>query len=176
MKSILHKKKAQLDIMTFIVIVIGLIIVGPIILKLMSSITGGLGTNLGSMSTQANDSINYIQTTANTWFDTTIVIFIFINLILLFIFSFMVDAHPVFLILYIISAFFSIVILPYLADIPKAIYGSSQFSDAVTNLPFTSFILNHISIITLAVIFITGVIIYAKWRGGGGSMGGGPLG
>jgi hypothetical protein len=40
-------------------------------------------------------------------------------------------------------------------------------------MPLTVFILNNFSIIMLSLIFITGIIMYAKLKGGSGGSGGG---
>jgi LPXTG-motif cell wall-anchored protein len=54
---------------------------------------------------------------------------------------------------------------PYVLEPVKAIMGMSEFSDAVLKLPMTGFIINKFSILLLGIIVLTGIILYAKFRG-----------
>ena len=167
----MKNKKAQIDIITLIVVIIGIIIAAVVMLKIFNSVVGGISQNIAPLSSEANKSITQIDTFYNNFIDQIAVFFIVLNIILLLVFSFFIDAHPAFLILYIFSAALSIMILPFISDIAIRIYGSEQFATEMSKLTFTSFVLNHLNMITLAVIFVTGIIIYAKFRGSSQPMG-----
>lgn len=167
-RKIIQTKKAQLDIIAWIVVVAGLLIVAPILWKAVDSSLTGLANGLNSTSPTAAATVTHISGTFTNWLDGVIVIGFLVNTILLFVFAFMIDTHPLFAVFYLISAIFTVMFGPYVIEPAKEIFNMPTLSDAVAKLPMTNFILTKFNIILLAVIVITGIILYAKIRGSGG--------
>jgi hypothetical protein len=178
-------KKAQVtfEILTFIVVIIGLIIAAPFVIKVVSSfqvkLVDAVNTSaLGSDATTISN-VNYVSNTFISWVDKIIIIAFIGQILLLFITAFFIDVHPIFVVFYLIFAFITIVLAPNVYEIGNQIFygpagyvGTWVLADAVAQLPMTEFILNNFAIIILALIILSGIIMYAKVkyfpaRGGG---------
>jgi len=160
-------KKAQSDIIYFIVAVVALLILAPTMLKIVNTSLGSFSDALNSTSEVAANNVSDIHQDFVSFWDWLIAIGFLVNVILLFVFSFMVDSHPIFSLFYFISA---IIILmfshTFMYPIEK-IMGASQFSTEVLQLPITDFIITQFDLILFAIILVTGIIMYGKWRSGG---------
>lgn len=170
MRSILSKKnkKAQGNsIIAFIVIVLGLLFLAPIIYKIVGTAVGGFGNGIASMSPVANQTAQGISNSFTGFLDTFIAIAFLVNVLVLLVTSFLVDVHPAFLILYILTAVFSLIFAPTVYTSLDALWNNSQFTEAAAGLPLTGFILQNFGVILLGVLVLSGIVMYAKFKFGG---------
>jgi len=161
------QKKAQYDTIAWIGTVVVLLILAPILYKVVSTSLSQFSVAINNTSPTAAASVDLIQGSFLGWLDYLIMIGFLVNIVLLFVFAFMVDTHPLFLVFYIISSVFTMIFSPYVIEPIKQIFGMAEFGDAVINLPLTEFVLTRFNIILLGVIVVAGIIMYAKLRGGG---------
>jgi len=172
MKSILQfkNKKATLDLATLVVVIVGLLILAPVMLKIFNTTVGEVGDKLNESSTDAGAAMEKVENTFVTFWDYLIVIAFFVNVVMLLISAFMVDTHPVFLIMYIISAFVIMSFAPYTMEPVTQILGMPQFTTELGQLPMTSFVITNFNLILLGVIILSGLVLYAKFRGKGSDL------
>jgi len=170
-------KKGQLDypIITFVVIVFGLILLGPIMLKVFSSIQAPFNDALLNQTdggVAAAAGFNKVMDTATNFWDKVLVAAFVLSLLLLFISAFLIDTHPVWIILYIFISFMLVMFAPDIVGTLSNIYESPLFVDEVNNLTFFSTILSHFGEFLVGIIVVTGIIIYGKVKyfGSGGGV------
>ena len=159
-------KKAQVEvsIWVWLAVIIGLLITAPIILKLVTEPTSKFVDATASIDGNASAQGGKVLTKFTNFWDTLIVIAFLVFSILLLVSSFLVDTHPVFMFLYVVFAFLLILFTPFMADALDKIYGMPQFSTAVNDIPFSDFLRTNIEGITLGIVILSGVVIYAKFR------------
>jgi len=166
MKRILSRR-AQVDVIAFVGVVVALLILAPIMLKIVNQSIGGFATSLNSTSVQASAEVSKIHGTFTTMWDWLIALAFMINIIMLFVFAFLVESHPIFSLFYLISAVFTLIFAHYVVVPIETILGMSEFSTEVLQLPITGFIVQTWDIILLGVIIVTGIIMYGKLKSGG---------
>ena len=166
-KSIINQnKKGQSDLIYFIVAVVAILMLAPIMLKVINTSLDSFSQAVNNTSPEASSNVDYIQDTFVGFWDWLIAIAFLVNIILLFIFSFMVDSHPIFSIFYFISAIIALMFSHTVVAPISTIFGLDSFSGEVLQLPITDFIVNQFDLILLGVIVLTGIIMYGKWRSG----------
>lgn len=160
-------KKAQIDnpIIAFFIIAVGLLILAPVMQKSYNAIYDGLEPQLATLPGGANVSATNFSAVMtpliNFWDGVILAAFIF-SIILLFISSFLIDTHPVWVILYIMIAFMLVLFMPNIISSIDAIYDSPHYATEVTQLTFMDNIRTYFAEILLGLIVITGIIIYGK--------------
>lgn len=169
LRSIIKNKKAQMEypLITFIVVVIGLILLSPFILKIFNSFVTPFGNTLGNITEQAGTNVAHVTTTFVSFWDFVILIAFLINVILLFITAFLVDTHPVFLILFILFGMFTFIFAPEVLEVLSEIYDSPQFALEVSQLQMVDFLREYFGLILVGIYFLCGIIMYAKFKWGG---------
>ena len=161
------EKKAQYYTIAWVGAVVVLLILAPILYKVVSTSLSSFSAAINNTSPTAAASVDLIEGSFLGWLDYLIMIGFLVNIILLFVFAFMVDTHPLFLIFYIISSAVLMMFAPYVVEPIKQIFGMAEFGDAVVHLPLTEFVVTRFNIILLGVIVVAGIIMYAKLKGGG---------
>lgn len=169
-------KKGQLEldypIITFGMVILGLIIFAPIALKMFNSIQVQMANELGNQSggDVAKANFNAVMLPLINFWDKIMIVAFVIAIIMLFITSFFIDTHPIFLILYIIMSFLLIIFAPNIIQAADTIYANAQFSSEVTSLSFMNTIRNYYVEFLVGIMIITGIIIYGKiaWFGNSG--------
>lgn len=173
MKEKMNNKGQVNSIIFFIVIIAALLIFAPIALNGVRVTTNSLGdafankTFIGAPEASAN--AYYIKNKFVSLWDTVIIFVFLLNILLLFISAFLVQTHPAFVIIYILGAFFTFLIAPSFLKSIDAIYNSGVYATDINALPLTSFLAQNIVAILLGIIFVTGVIAYARLSSGGGN-------
>lgn len=176
-------KKGQFDfpIAGFLVLVVGLLIFAPIILKIFTSVKIGVGTGLSNIggvggNVSANNFNTVMNSAISSWDKVIVMCFIF-AIILLIISSILIDTSPFWIILYIVINFVLILFAPNIISACDSIYTNSVMNQGITNadmtiyLTMTNFIRLHFTSILVGVMIITGIIIYGKvfiFQGSGG--------
>jgi len=164
----MNKKGQILDypIITFIGIIIGLLILAPVMLKIMNSIQAPLSSQLGNITGGggliAQENFNSVMTVAINFWDKVIIVAFIVAILLLFVSAFLITAHPLFIILYIIINFMVILFAPNIVDSLSKLYDSPQFATEVAMLSFIDSLRTNFAIFILGIMVITGIIIYGK--------------
>jgi len=115
-RTLIKKKKAQVDFgpAVLIAIILGLVIFAPIMIRIIGITTGTFFTQMNETAPNAVAEASSAVDKVYDFFDYLIVIAMFINIIALFISSWFIDTHPVFIVLYIMFAFILFLFLPKL--------------------------------------------------------------
>jgi len=162
--------RGQTNIIAFIVVVVGLFLLAPIMLKIVNSTLDPLETQIGNQSAEAGERVGYIHDVFLNFWDYTIALAFLVNIIMMLIFAFLVDSHPIFSILYMISLIFTFMFSHYVVIPVTTILGMEQFSTEVTQLPIVGFIVLRFDLILLGLAILTGIIMYSKFKGNGGGI------
>ena len=167
MRSILNNKKGQLEnpIIAFAILVIGLIMFAPIALKVFSSINTNVGNSLGNVSSggvTAKANFQEVTGTLVTFWDKIIVAAFFLSIIILFVSAFLIDAHPFFVVVYVLLNLMLVLFTPNILQSVNAIYDSANFATEVAQLTFLDSLRNNFMTFLVGIMVITGIIIYGK--------------
>lgn len=172
--SLIDKKKAQAQsIIILFVLVVGIFIVSIIILRLTNSILTPFQNQIGNFSAPAGVVVGEVHDSFAKWFDYAVVLLFFLNVILLFVSSFLIDVHPAFVIIYIISIIFLFIFGNYGLYALDSIWGMLGTAQETAQTPVQRFILNHFQMIMMGVIILSGILMYAKMKYFGNSGAGG---
>jgi len=171
--------KAQFDypIIAFIIILGALILLAPVMLKIYNEIQTPFSASLGNISGGggqiAQENFNTVIDTGYNFWDEIIIFALFVSIILMFVSAFLIDAHPIFIVIFIVFSFITILVAPTALDAVGTIYDSASFTTEVASLTFMDFIRSNIGIFLVVLMFLNGIIIFGKiafFR----SEGGGP--
>lgn len=170
------KRKGQLDhpIIGFFVLALGLIIIGGIFMKLFVEIKTPLSNSLGNTTggLEAQAGVNKVLNTAITFWDKIIVFAFLFGIIFVFISAFLIDVHPIFIVLYLLINFIFMLFGPDIIESISIIYdptsGAYLGDSVLQNLPFTYWISQNFGIFIVGLMIVTGIIIYTKlsWNKG----------
>ena len=170
MRKLADNKRGQIDfpILTFAVIVIGLILLAPIILKVVKTTVEPFGETLGNMTTGggaiAETNVNYVLGVFVNFWDGVLMFAFLLAVILLFISAFLIDANPFFMILYIFLLFLTVIFAPEILGAVDRIYEANEFATEVALIPFLDFLRLNFGVVLTAIGILTMIIIYAKLR------------
>lgn len=160
--------KAQLDypIITWIVIVFGLLILAPVMLKVFNSFHDTMGSQLGNLTGQQGaiaqrnfDAV--IVPTINFWDKLIIASFVLATL-LLFISAFLIDTSPVWVVLYVLISFFVILFAPDMVASLDNLYNNAAFVTETNSLTFLNSLRANFAVYLVGIMVMTGIIIYGK--------------
>lgn len=161
-------KRGQIEnpVIIFAVIVIALLIFAPVALKIFLSIHTNVGNNLGNLSGQqgviAKQNFQAVTGPLVSFWDKVIVAAFFLTILLLFVSAFLIDAHPFFVILYILSFLFLILFTPNILSAVDNIYDSANFASEVARLTFLDALRSNFIVFLIGIGVLTGIIIYGK--------------
>lgn len=166
--------KGQLDypIITFVILIFGLLLFAPVMLKIFTSIQAPMSSSLGNLTAGgdvAQRNFNSVMSVAINFWDKVIIACFILAILLLLISAFLIDAHPLFIILYIFISFMLILFAPDIIGALDNIYNSSAFATEVGMLSFINTLRTHFAEFLVGIMIITGIIIYGKIRLFGGS-------
>jgi len=158
--------KGQLDypIIVFAVLVIGLLMFAPIMLKIFTSINAGVGAGLGNVTSGGPAATNFgeVMNTAINFWDKVVISAFVIAIILLLVSSFFIDAHPFFIFLYVFVSFMLILFTPNIISAVDNIYDSATFAQEIALLSFMDTLRSNFAIFLVGIMVLTGIIIYGK--------------
>jgi hypothetical protein len=167
----IKNKKAQVEFSpaVIIVVIIGLLILAPIMLRIVGTVTGTFFTQMNSSAPNAVAEADSAVDKVYNFFDYLIIIAIFINVIMLFVSAWFIDTNPVFIILYIMFAFIFILILPNMLDAVDKVWErmddvEDTWHEGDLPLTFTDWIRQNLVLFCVIIIGLTGVITYAKFK------------
>lgn len=171
--GLLENKKGQAEsIVFFFVIIVGVLLIAVIMGYMVNKILTPFGNNLNAISPQANTTVQGIVQKFNQTWDYAIIMVFLLNVIILFVSAFLVDVHPFFVFLYIIVVCFMIFLAPNILHVIETVYDNPEYALEVGRMPLTNFFFQNFIIIFLAIIVLSGIIMYAKIKfisGAGGS-------
>lgn len=174
-KCLKCSKKAQFEwgFASFIVVVITLIIIAPIMLDIVNRILGKTADNLSAMPGGAagGAAVDKINNTFINFWDWCIVIAYGVSLFLLLFSAFLVQTHPIFLIIYIIFGVLTFIFAPMFMDVTEKIYTNDEFDtahDGITvteKIPMINYLREYFGIILLGIYIVSGVIMFVRLGG-----------
>jgi hypothetical protein len=165
---ILKQKKGELtDIMIFMITLFILAVGFFIIIYVIPSITEGLrtaGLNNTVDGANAINSLDDLGNTVNYGF-----LMLFVGLVIsVFITSFLVRSHPIFLFLYIFFLAITLFVGVYIGNTYYTyLETNTVFASTSNTANFINLVMNHIVEITLAVGALSMIIVFAKFNSGG---------
>ena len=164
----MRNKKGQFDfpIITFVVIVVGLLVLAPVILKIVNGTLNPFQKALANTPTGnesgAVSNVTSVHSTFVSFWDGVLVFAFLFAVLLLFISAFLIDTNIFFVVLYIFVLFLTIVFAPNVLEAINKIYNSGQFAQEVSTLAFMDFIRLNFGLIITVVGILTMIIMYAK--------------
>ena len=163
--------KGELSDVIVFVITVFILAVGLFILAYISpQIFNGLENSAIGENAEAQSAIQNTQSTLGLTINSGFLI-LFSGLVLsMFITSFMVRTHPIFMFLYIFFTIVSIIIALYIGNAYYDLQTNPLFADNLENSTFINVIMNYIVEITLAVAAISMVIMFSKFSTYGGTQ------
>jgi len=170
MRSILKDKRGQINfpVITFAVVLIGLILLSPIILKVVRSTVTPFSESMTNMSIGGGDiaqtNINHVLGVFVSFWDGVIIFAFLVAVIMLFVSAFLIDANPFFMIMYIFMLFLTVVFSPEILGAVNKIYEANAYAEEVALIPFVDFLRLNFGLVIVGIGIITMIIIYAKIR------------
>ncbi len=157
-------KKGQLDypIITFAIVVIALLFLGPILLKIGNEILNPFQNTLGNMSDDAGTSIAKVHGGMTNFWDWIFLSAFVVVMVLMFLSSFLIDVHPVFIIIFILAGLMTFIFMPEVMKTVDKLWESPQFAVEQSQMSLTNFLREYFSVVLLGAYLLCGVIIYAK--------------
>lgn len=172
--------RGQIDfpLISFIVIIVTLLVLGPILLKIMNSILTPVQANFGNMTVggakEAAAAVTYIHNTTISFWDWVLLMLFIVQVLLLFISAFMIDVHPVWIVIYIFIAFFTFMMAPGILQTLNVIWtplgAGGQFGTEAGQMPIMNFIETYFGVILVGLYMLTGIIMYGKFKLGGSNI------
>jgi len=171
----MNKKGQAISIVFFFIIMLSVFILAVLLMSLVNTVLEPFRSSISTVDNRSAEAVGDIQTSFNSVWDWAIAFLFLFNLVILLFSSFMVDIHPAFLVMYIISVMFLLMfgstILGALNSIydPVGVFGAGNLSaggNAISNMPIISYLLNNFTIVILGIIILSGVIMYAKFKVG----------
>lgn len=158
-------KKAQAEsILIFFVLICAIFIVSIVVLRMVNTIVDPFQAQIGNVSQQAGDAVGYTQDKFTGFWDTVIILILIVNVAILFISAFLVDVHPAFVIVYIIAVIFMFVFGNYGLSTVDAIWNAVGTSTEQAQSPMQIWVLNHIQLVLLGIVILSGILMYAKFK------------
>jgi hypothetical protein len=172
MRNIIKDKKGQAEsIIYFFGIIVGLFIFAIVLLYMSQNVLTKLGPNLGNVSVQAGANVNYLNTSFTGLWDGLIIFFFLFNVLILFVSAFLVDIHPMFVIIYIIALIGLFLFGMPIMNAVESIWTSSAYSSTASSMLMTEWMMQNFGIVLLGIAILSGIIMYAKIKLGGQNAG-----
>lgn len=166
-------KKAQVEsLIYFFGIILAVIVVAVVMGYFVNTLIGKFSNSIASVSTQANETGQSIISKFNNVWDSAIIAIFILNILILLVSSFLIDVHPLFVILYIIAFLILIFLAPNMLYASEQIISNSTFSSQYARMPMTNFLFDNFIIVLIGVFILSGVIMYAKFKMNSGGIGG----
>jgi len=165
----MNKKAQSISIIVFFVLMVGIFITSIIVLRVTNSILTPFQNQIGNISAPAGAVVGEIHNNLYRWWDIFVMLLFFINVILLFVSAFLIDIHPAFVLVYVISIFFLFIMGNYALNLLDSVWNGMATSTENAQTPIQRFIINHFMFIMLGIVILSGIIMYAKFKLGVGS-------
>lgn len=161
-------KKASIEDVVFVLAFIFALAIGFIIIKnVVPQITEELKSSSFSDNNATVQAINKTENIVNNSTDYLYLMIFAFLVIGIIISGFMISAHPVFIPIFIVLLGITITLGIMLSNAFSEISEVPSFNDTISDMPFTSAIMDNLPIIIFIVGIIVMVIVFAKLYGGG---------
>lgn len=160
----MNDRKAQMDVLVFAVVFMGLIIVAPIIFNIFFTVMDEVGTQFNEISNKSGSAVAHVKNVYTGFFDFVVVSIFAFNVLLLLVSAFLVAVNPAFAVFFVLLSAFTMIFVPELLVAAEGIWGAPIISDTTVYMPVTQFLFEHYGLIMVMIIIITGIITYAKLR------------
>lgn len=173
LRPLVKNKRGNVDFgpVVLIAIIISLFIFAPIMVRIIGTTTGTFFKQMNETAPSAVSEASSAVDKVYNFFDYLIIIVILINIIMLFISAWFIDTNPVFIVLYIIFAFIMILFLPNLMDAVDSVWDKAEdmgsydtWEGSSMNLTFTDWVRRNMTMMSIIIIALTGIITYAKFK------------
>lgn len=148
--------------MLFAVIVIGLLVASPFLIKFFTSPVEKFGDAVGAISPEAGQAVDFVQDKTLSFWDSVVLFMFLILFIVLIVSSFLIDVHPFFVVIYIISGVLFFAFAPAIQPMMEKIYASPTLSTEVSYIPALEFLVGNFWPVMLGIFIFSGVIIFVK--------------
>lgn len=167
-------KKGQVEgIMYFFGIILAIIVTAVIMGFFVNTMVGKFSNSMAGIDPTANQTGQSIITKFNNTWDTAIMFVFLLNVIILLVSSFLIDIHPLFVIIYVIAIVFLIFLAPNILYAIEKINTNPQFLEQYNRMPMTKFVFDNFIMVLLGVVILSGIVMYARIKmGHGGQIGG----
>lgn len=153
---------------TFVIIIFMVLFLIPLLFNFVTHILDRYDDELASENAEAGAEVTSILGKFQGMIDGAIIFGFFILIIIMFISAFLIDIHPAFIVIYILSAIVVFVLVPFGFSAVDRLWESSQLVAQQAQLPLLNFLRNSIGPFLVAIYFLTGIILFTKLRGGPG--------
>lgn len=165
----MNNKGELTDVMVWMITMFILAIGFFVIIFIVPSITGGLNTAGLNSTVDTRNAINSLDNFTNVINNGFLILFVGL-IISVFISSFMVRTHPIFLFLYIVFLVITLLIGIYLGNAYYQLEQIPIFAAALQKASFLHIVMNNIVEITLAVFIVSLIIVFSKFSTFGGTQ------
>jgi len=156
-------KKGQAEsIIIFFFLIVAILVVSIILLRLTNAIVTPFKNQINMTSPQAYNAVNFVQERFTSWWDIAIILIFAFNIITLLVSAFLIDIHPAFVIIYIVSILFLFVFGNYALLALDSIWNAVGTDVEQAQTPLQQFLINNFTMIMLGVIILSGIVMYAK--------------
>jgi hypothetical protein len=171
----MNKKGQAESVIIFVGLIVAILIISILILRITNEILTPFANQMGTLEggNESATQINNIHNSFTGMWDWVVLILFFFNVILLLVSAFMVDIHPAFLLVYIIAIIFLVIFMNTFAYVLDSVWGAVGTSVETAQTPLQQFLINNFSMIILGIIFLSGVVMYSKFKYFGGQGAGG---
>jgi len=159
-----NKRGQAQSVIIFFMLVVAIFMVSIIVLRITNSVITPFSQVLNNTSPQGSQAVDKVQERFTTFWDIAVVLMFFVNVMILFVSSFLIDIHPAFVILYIFALIFLFICGNF------ALYSLDNVWELVgtdvetAQTPIQQFILNNFNLILIGIFVLSGVIMYAKFK------------
>lgn len=161
----ISKKKSDLpDVLIFLVVTFILCIGAIVFAFIIPEITDGLRVAGLNESIQGSANIDYLENWATTGLQKGFFFLIIGLMIGTMISAFLINLHPIFIVLYIFIGALTLFIGTYLGNaFEQFLTTTPQFESLVDTQPFITMVMQNIVLITLVVLALSIIITFSKF-------------
>jgi hypothetical protein len=164
------KKGEVYDILIWLITIFVFAIVLFIFVFIIPNITTGLRSAGLNNTPEGISAINHLETNVTGTINYGFMM-LFIGLIIgVFISSFLVRTHPIFLFMYIFFLAITILVSFYLGNAYDSMIANPIFSNMLSQANFITLVMEHIAEISVGVGVVSMIIVFAKFSTFGGSQ------
>lgn len=158
-----QNKKGIIDVLFVMAMLFGLAIAVLFSLLIAGQVNNAFTPIVTNMSNSTyGNLVNSTITQATDFGDWIFMVGLMLGLLGIIITSFLFFSHPAFIAIYIILALGAIASSAILANAYDSISSNAVFNATITQLPMTSYVMQHFALVIWLVIIVSIVIIYVK--------------
>jgi hypothetical protein len=157
------KGNAVLDTVLFLVVIFGFAVISIIGFVVFDDINTDL-QNEADLSATTKSSVDDLNTRYPSFMDAGFILLLVLLWALVVVASFNIDSHPIFFIFSVILLGFLLWIGAEVSNVFIDITNDSDYSDAVSSFPMTSFVMSNLVVFLIAIGASALLALYGKSR------------